>query len=130
MVLEHLGVVKTEEELRVLIDANFDSHYFPGGAEAPRVVEAAKQLGFINTTKNNLTLQELVREVVQGKFPIVQIAIHLLPNTPLQTHAVVVAKINQHGVLLLDPARGELLHSQEEFDEMWQRRRGLTILIE
>ena len=130
MVIEHLGVVKTEEELRVLTDSNFDSKYFPGGAEAHRVVDAAKKLGFVNTTKNNLSLQELVAEVVQGRFPIVQIGIRLEPNTPLQNHAVVVVRIDEHGVLLLDPVRGESLHSQEEFNEMWQRCRGLTILIQ
>jgi len=130
MVLESLGVVKTEEELRVLTDSNFDSQYFPGGAEAHRVVDAAKQLGFSNTTKNNLTLQELVGVLIEGRFPIVQIAIRLKPHTPLQTHAVVVAAISQEGVLIFDPVRGEIVHSQNEFDEMWQLRRGLAILIE
>jgi ABC-type bacteriocin/lantibiotic exporter with double-glycine peptidase domain len=130
MVLESLGVLKTEEELRVLTDSNFDSKYFPGGTEAHRVVDATKQLGFPNASKNNLTLQELVGLLIQGQFPIVYIAIRLQPNTPLQTHAVVVVEINQEGVLIFDPMRGEIVHSQNEFDEMWQLRRGLTILIE
>jgi ABC-type bacteriocin/lantibiotic exporter with double-glycine peptidase domain len=129
MVLEALGVVKTEEQLRVLTDSNFDSEYFPGGVEAHRVVDAAKQLGFSNTTKNNLSLQELVGMLIEGRFPIVQIAIRLVPDTPLQTHAVVVVEITQDGVLIFDPVRGEIALSQDEFDEMWQLRRGLTILI-
>jgi len=129
MVLESLGVLKTEEELRVLTDSNFDSEYFPGGTEAHRVVDAAKQLGFSNTTKNNLSLQELVGVLIEGRFPIVQIAIRLVPETPLQTHAVVVVEITQDGVLIFDPVRGEIALSQDEFDEMWQLRRGLTILI-
>ncbi len=29
MVLEHLGVVKTEKELRVLTDCDFDSSHYP-----------------------------------------------------------------------------------------------------
>jgi len=122
--------VKTEEELRVLTDSNFDSEYFPGGTEAHRAVDAAKQLGFPNTSKNNLTLQELVGVLIEGRFPIVYVAIRLHPSTPLQTHAVVVVEINQEGVLILDPVRGEILHSQDEFNEMWQLRRGLAILIE
>jgi ABC-type bacteriocin/lantibiotic exporter with double-glycine peptidase domain len=130
MVLAHLGILKTEEELRVLTDSNFDSVYFPGGAEARRVVDAAKKLGFSKSTKNNLSLHELVGTLLQGQFPIVQIAIRLQPNTPLQTHAAVVVEINQEGVLLFDPARGKVLHSQGEFNEMWQLRRGLAILVE
>jgi ABC-type bacteriocin/lantibiotic exporter with double-glycine peptidase domain len=130
MVLEHLGVVRTEEELRVLTDSAFDSSHYPGGAEARRVVDAARQLGFVNTSRNNLTLQELVAVLIQGGFPIVQIAIRLLPNTPVQAHAVVIIEINDRGVLMFDPARGKVVHTQEEFDQMWQRQRGLTILIE
>lgn len=130
MVLEHLDVVRTEEELRVLTDSDFDSSHYPGGAEARHVVDVARQLGFVNTSKNNLTLQELVAVLVQGRFPIVQIGISLRPNTPVQSHAVVVVEINERGVLILDPVRGEVVHTQEEFDQMWQRRRGLTILIE
>ena len=129
MVLEHLGVVRTEEELRILTDSDFDSPHYPGGAEARHVVEAARQLGFVNTSRNNLTLQELVGELIQGQFPIVQIGISLGPNTVVQPHAVVVMEINERGVLMLDPVRGEVVHTQEEFDQMWRRQRGLTILI-
>jgi len=130
MVLEHLGVVQTEKELRVLTDSDFDSSHYPGGAEARHVVDAARQLGFVNSSKNNLTLQELVAELVRGRFPIVQIGISLRPNTQIQTHAVVIVEISERGVLMLDPVRGEIVHTQEEFDRMWQRQRGLTILIE
>jgi len=130
MVLEHLGVVQTEKELRVLTDSDFDSSHYPGGAEARHVVDAARQLGFVNSSKNNLTLQELVAELVRGRFPIVQIGISLRPNTQVQTHAVVIVEISERGVLMLDPVRGEIVHTQEEFDRMWQRQRGLTILIE
>jgi len=130
MVLEHLGVEKAESELRVLMDCDFDSIHYPGGAEARQVVEAARQLGFINTTKNNLTLQQLVALLIQGHFPITQIGICLEPNTPVQSHAVVIVEINERGVLMLDPSRGEVMTSQNEFDELWQRRRGLTVLVE
>jgi ABC-type bacteriocin/lantibiotic exporter with double-glycine peptidase domain len=130
MVLESLGVRQTEEELRILTDSNFDSEYFPGGTDAQRVVDAAKKLGFLNTTKNNLTLQELVGVLIEGTYPIVQIAISLVPNTPLQTHAAVVVEVSPKGVLIFDPVRGEIVLSQEDFDKRWQLRRGLAILIE
>jgi ABC-type bacteriocin/lantibiotic exporter with double-glycine peptidase domain len=130
MVLEHLGVVHTEQELRVLTDSDFDSIHYPGGAEARRVVDAAQQLGFINSSKYNLIMQELVAELIRGRFPIVQIGISLGPNERVQAHAVVILEINEQGVLMLDPKRGEIVHTQEEFEQMWQRQRGLTILIE
>ncbi len=130
MVLEQLGVIKTEKELRVLTDCDFDSPHYPGGAEARHIVEAARELGFVNTSRNNLTLQELVGELIQGRFPIVQIGISLRPNTRVQPHAVVVLEVNERGVLMLDPVRGEVVHTQEEFDQMLKRQRGLTILIQ
>jgi ABC-type bacteriocin/lantibiotic exporter with double-glycine peptidase domain len=130
MVLEHLGVVRTEKELRGLTDCDFDSPHYPGGAEARKVVEAARQIGFLNTSKNNLTLQELVGVVIGGRFPIVQIGI-MLPNSQfVQSHAVVVVEIDERGVSMLDPLRGAIVVSQDEFDKMWQRERGLTIIVE
>lgn len=111
MVLEHLGVVKTEEELRGLTDSSFDSKYLPGGGKALLIVDAAKQLGFSNSSKNNLNFQELLGVLHEGYFPMVQIGIRLQPNTPVQTHAVVVVEVNENGVLLLDPVRGEVTHT-------------------
>ncbi len=125
MVLEHLGVVKTEEELRALAD----STDVLGGTNAFHLVNAAKHLGFSNSAKHNLNLQELSQVLSLGRFPIVYIAIRLQTNTPIQNHAVVVVKISE-GVQILDPVRGEVTHSVEAFNEMWQLRRGLTILIE
>lgn len=131
MVLEQLGVIKTEKELRVLTDCDFDSPHYPGGAEVRHVVDAARKLGFVNTSRyNHLTLQELVGELIQGRFPIVQIGIILRPSALVQPHAVVVMEINERGVLMLDPVRGEVVHTQEEFEQMWRRQRSLTILIQ
>jgi hypothetical protein len=33
-------------------------------------------------------------------------------------------------LLMFDPKRGKVVHDQKEFDQMWQRQRGLTILVE
>lgn len=129
MVLEHLGVVKTEEELRVLTDSSFDSQHLPGGTTAFLLAEAAKQLGFPESTKHNLDLRELRQVLSQGFFPIVYIGIRFQPGQPAQTHAVVIIEIDEQGVLMLDPVRGEVVQTVDEFNRMWEIRRGLTILI-
>jgi predicted double-glycine peptidase len=129
MVLEHLGVIRTEAELRALTDSEYESAFYPGGATALGLVDAAKELGFPDTTKENLEFQELLRVLSQGRFPIVYLAIRLLPGTPLQSHAVVVTEIDDEGVRLLDPVRGEVTNTVEEFNQMWSLRRGLTILV-
>lgn len=125
MVLEQLGVVKTEEELRALVDATD----VLGGTTALRIVDAAKQLNFPRAAKYNLNFQELLGTLNQGFFPIVYITIRLRPGTPVQRHSVVVLEINERGVLILDPVRGEVTHEIDEFNEMWEGTRGLTILI-
>lgn len=129
MVLEHLGVIRTEAELRALTDSDFESSYYPGGATALRLVDAARELGFPDSTKENLEFQELLWVLSQGHFPVVYIAISLRPGTPLQRHAVVVTEIGARGVRILDPVRGEMIHTVDEFNAMWGRLRGLTILI-
>jgi ABC-type bacteriocin/lantibiotic exporter with double-glycine peptidase domain len=129
MVLQHLGVVRTEAELRALTDSEFESAFYPGGARALGLVDAARELGFPDTTKENLEFQELLRVLSQGHFPVVYISIRLRPGTPLQRHAVVVTEIGDEGVRLLDPVRGEVTETVEEFNQMWGRTRGLTIWI-
>ncbi len=129
MVLEHLGVVKTERELRALTDSEFDSEFFPGGATGLLLVQAARDLGFPDSNKQNLQLHELRSVLIEGHFPIVNIAIRLQPGTPLQSHYVVVTEISEQSMNLLDPVRGEMTHSVDEFEAMWRLRRGLTILI-
>ncbi len=125
MVLEHLGVVMTEEEACALTDTTG----LLGGTDAFLLVEAARKLNFAESSKNNLTLQELLLALKQGFFPIVYFAIQLRPSTPVQRHAAVVIEISEHGVLLLDPERGEVMHTVNEFNEMWGLMRGLTILV-
>jgi ABC-type bacteriocin/lantibiotic exporter with double-glycine peptidase domain len=122
-------VVKTEAELRALTDSEFESAFYPGGATALRLVDAARQLGFPNSTKENLEFQELLWALSRGYFPIVYVAIRLQPDKALQTHAVVITEISEQGVRMLDPVRGEVPHTVEEFNAMWRLRRGLTILI-
>lgn len=127
MVLEHLGIVSNEDELRQLTHCTFV------GTEAFLIVEAARQLGFPSSTKQNLSWNELLLLVHQQHLPIVYLRMRLEPNGPIQTHSVIVLAINDHGVMTLDPAKakegGEVLYSVEVFTEMWDSQRGLTILI-
>ena len=130
MVLEHLGEVRTEAELRALTDSEYESKVYAGGATALGLVDAAKELGFRDSAKHNLEFQELLWVLSEGQFPIVYLSISLPPGTPLQKHAVVVTEIGEEGVRLLDPVRGEVTQTVEEFNAMWRPLRGLTILIE
>lgn len=124
-----MGVIRTEAELRALTDSDFESSFYPGGATALRLVDAARELGFPDSTKENLEFQELLWVLSQDHFPVVYISISLRPGTPLQRHAVVVTEIGAQGVRILDPVRGEVTHTVEELNAMWGRLRGLTILI-
>ena len=74
MVLEHLGVARTEEELRELTLSMFL------GTEAHLIVEAAKQLGFADTSKQNLNWNELLLLVHQGRLPIVYLRMQFVAS--------------------------------------------------
>src|SRR5436853_4878509 len=87
MVLEALGVSKTEEELRDLSDCTALATY------AFNLVEAARALGFTATRKFNLDLDELKEQLERGFYPIVYVHARLLPDKPLQEHATVVIAI-------------------------------------
>lgn len=124
MVLEHLGVVKSEEDLRTETGTTFL------GSDALSVVRAAKNLGFLESSKHNLTFEELVEAINQGFFPIVYLAMRFNPTFPVQIHAVVVIEIDDRSVFTLDPAQGgQVTHTVEAFSGMWGLMRGMTILI-
>lgn len=124
MVLASIGLFKTEEELRASADTTFI------GTEALGIVDAAKYLGFFDSSKQNLQWQELLAVLSEGHFPIVYLRLRFNLNGPLQTHAVVVLEVSKTGVAVLDPVRGEITLSVDEFQLMWGLTRRLTILIE
>src|SRR5437763_5477884 len=102
MVLEALGVSKTEGELRDLSDCTVLATY------AFNLVEAARALGFTATRKFNLDFDELKEQLENGFYPIVYIRARLLPDKPLQEHAAIVVAIVSNAIELLDPWRGEV----------------------
>lgn len=128
MVLSSLGVSKTEQELRVLCDCTYDSPLLPGGTDPFKLKIAAQTLGFTNTQIGNLTVDDLRSELARGLYPIAYLKANLASRMPRQFHAVVVVDIVENEVGVLDPWRGELVLSLEDFLTEWTR--GITILVE
>jgi ABC-type bacteriocin/lantibiotic exporter with double-glycine peptidase domain len=132
MVLESLGVFKTEQELRELCDCTYDSVFLPGGTDPHpfKLKAAAQSLDFANTRIANLSFDELKSELERGLYPIVYIKTRLVSNKPLQLHAVVIAEIGEVVVEVIDPWRGEHVFSIEDFLTEWGLARRITILVE
>ena len=128
MVLDALGMSKTEEELRDLCDCLG----VPGaeGTWALSLIDAARRLGFANSRKYTMDFQGLSAEVQRGMFPIAYVYTQLSADQPPQPHAVVVVETRETFVTVNDPWRGEYVFSKERFIEEWQRMNGLTILVE
>lgn len=125
MVLASLGVFKTEQELRELCDCTVLE-----GTSALKAVDAARALGFTGTRKQNLTFDDLMSELERGLFPIAYVETLLPPHAFAQSHALVVIAIEGDEVRALDPARGEIAFSKDEFLAEWNSTRRLAILIE
>lgn len=123
MVIASFGQDVSEAEVRLLCDCIFD------GTSALKTVDAARQLGFTNTTKQTLSIEELEEVVTNGLFPIVFVDLTPIDGV-YQAHAFVVTEMNQFSVKVLDPAIGERLIPRDVFYLAWQLRRRLTILVE
>jgi predicted double-glycine peptidase len=124
MVLELLGVLKEEGDLRALCD----STYF--GTDAVLLVQAARDLGFEGTRKYSMGFADLRRELERGVFPIVYIRTRLSANGPAQMHSVVVIKATEDDVHVNDPWRGEYVFPSDQFLREWAASHDLTIIVE
>lgn len=124
MVLESLGIVKSEAELRDKCHTDFM------GTRFNMVVRAAQDLGFDKSQSATLSLEELKAEMDRGIFPIVYIKDRLAENQPYQQHAVVIVEMSESEVVALDPFRGEYTFPLEDFARKWGAARWQTILIE
>lgn len=125
MVLASLGIFKTEQELRELCDCTSLE-----GTSALKAVDAARAAGFRGTRKQNLILDDLISELERGLFPIAYVETLLPPHGFAQSHALVVIAIEGDKVRALDPARGLIALSKDEFLAEWDATRRLAILIE
>ena len=128
MVLEALGIVRSEDELRALCDCT----PLLGGTDAWRLVDAARYLGFSDSSKQNLVfdpINDLKLLLEQGVYPIAYLRTRLLPESQLEQHAVVIVELAKGGVQVLDPMRGECVFPTDEFLREWERMRYLVILV-
>ena len=125
IVLSSLGVFKTEQELRELCDCTVLE-----GTSALKAVDAARASGFRGTRKQNLIFDDLISELARGLFPIAYVEALLPPHAFAQSHALVVIAIDGDEVRAIDPARGEIAFSKDEFLAEWNSTRRLAILIE
>src|SRR5438128_2301193 len=107
MVLEHLGIVKSEAELRDQCHTDWD------GTAPFILVRVAKSLGLDKSESTTLNLEELKAELDRGIFPIVYIKDRLTEGQRPQQHAVVLIEMNQIEAITLDPVRGEYKFSLE-----------------
>jgi ABC-type bacteriocin/lantibiotic exporter with double-glycine peptidase domain len=125
MVLSGFGLQIDEAELRRLSDCT------PLGTDAFRLVEAARQLGFIASRKHTLSsLDELARLIDEGLLPIVYVDLWpIRGGLSGQFHSLVVISIERENVLVLDPLVGERRLTREEFQAAWAELRFLTIVI-
>ena len=122
MVLSHLGVSKTEAELRDLCDCTIF------GTSALELVLAARRLGFSASSKHTLTLADLTELTQNGYFPIVYVISE--PHLPApDVHSFVVVSANREVVEVLDPERGPRAMHIDEFLERWSPMNNLAIVI-
>lgn len=128
MVLESLGIIRTEEDLRTLCDST--GVLGMEGTLAINVVDAARNLGLHNSRKYSMDFNDLMSELGRGVFPIAYIRTQLSANQSFQTHAVVVVNANESVVEVNDPWRGAYTYSKEKFIDEWQMMFGLTIILE
>lgn len=123
MVLGSFGLELVEAELRTLCDCT------PFGTEALKAVDAVRQLGFAQTVKHTLSAHELEVQVRRGAYPIA--FVNTLPIDGIKGgHAVVVVDMDQDGVLVYDPLRGERLLPHTTFDTAWAMMHNVAILVQ
>lgn len=118
MVLASCNFEISEFDLRNLCECD------ETGVEVKKAVKAIEELGF-DCGKANLTLEELKEYVLDKLNPIVFLRFNTQAG---YSHAVVVYKISEEKIFVLDPEIGERDFHIDDFVEIWSR--GLTILIE
>ena len=121
MVLSHLGVSKTEAELRELCDCTIF------GTSALELVFAARKLGFAATSKHTLTIADLMELTEHGHFPIVYVI--SAPHVPPDVHSFVVVSATPEHIDVLDPQQGQRRLGIEDFLERWFPLNNLAIVI-
>ena len=123
MVLSHFNLSVSEAELRARCDCTIF------GADAPYVVDVARQLGFDKADIQNLTPDELQTILDEGGCPIVYV--NLLPIDGIEgTHALVALEIGDDVVTVYDPDQGERLLPIGAFFRAWELKSNLAIIVD
>lgn len=123
MVLTSFGREISETELRKQCDCNFL------GTEALKVVDAARQLGFLKTLKCTLSVEELIAQINSGIYPIVYVDLQPIDGCK-DSHAMVVVAVEESIVVVYDPLQGERKLPRLVFEKAWQIKSNLSILIQ
>jgi ABC-type bacteriocin/lantibiotic exporter with double-glycine peptidase domain len=123
MVLSHFNLSVSEAELRARCDCTIF------GADAPFVVDVARQLGLNKTDIQNLSPDELQTILDEGRYPIVYV--NLLPIDGREgAHALVALEIEDDAVAVYDPDQGERLLPLGAFFKAWELKRNLAIIVD
>jgi ABC-type bacteriocin/lantibiotic exporter with double-glycine peptidase domain len=123
MVLSHFNLSVSEAELRARCDCTIF------GADAPYVVDVARQLGFNNADIQNLSPDELQIILDEGRYPIVYV--NLLPIDGIEgAHTLVALEIGDDSVTVYDPDQGERLLPIGAFFKAWELKRNLAIIVD
>jgi ABC-type bacteriocin/lantibiotic exporter with double-glycine peptidase domain len=123
MVLSHFNLSVSEAELRARCDCTIF------GADAPYVVDVARQLGFNKTDIQNLSTDEFQLLLDEGRYPIVYV--NMLPIDGIEgAHALVALEIGDDAVTVYDPDQGERLLPIGAFFKAWGLNRNLAIIVD
>jgi len=123
MVLSHFNLSVSEAELRARCDCTIF------GADAPYLVDVARQLGLSKTDIQNLSPDELQIILDEGRLPIVYV--NLLPIDGIDgAHALVALEIGDDAVTVYDPDQGERLLPLGAFFKAWELKRNLAIIVD
>jgi ABC-type bacteriocin/lantibiotic exporter with double-glycine peptidase domain len=123
MVLSHFNLAVSEAELRTRCDCTIF------GADAPYIVDVARQLGFNKTDIQNLSPDELQILLDEGRHPIVYV--NLLPIDGIEgAHALVALEIVDDAVAVYDPDQGERLLPIGAFFKAWELKLNLAIIVD
>jgi ABC-type bacteriocin/lantibiotic exporter with double-glycine peptidase domain len=123
MVLSHFNLSVSEAELRARCDCTIF------GADAPYLVDVARQLGFNSTDIMNLSPDDLQIILDEGLYPIVYV--NLLPIDGIEgAYALVALEIGDDSVTVYDPDQGERLLPIGAFFKAWELKRNLAIIVD
>lgn len=123
MVLSGFNIDLSEKELRELCDCTIY------GTKALQAVDAARQLGFGNTVKSTLSMDELLAQVNSEIYPIV--FVNLLPIDQIKNgHALVVIAVEESDISVYDPLQGERKIPRSTFERAWAMMHNISILVQ